>query len=369
LGKIGLNLLNAYFDEQYKLNIPDNDLNLIERLINMDIFKGIREKYSDIIEPPLKNLDSIADMPLQENLPKVKKLINQNSRFKSFILDVVKICHENIVSMWKTFYYYDEILFNCFTNLMNLAKKVEKEALLAIIIDFQKRRHKGFSLYQKIQSLLDVSEVKTEARIKIKTDAFTLKDLDSKNWDVIERLNQKSMDEQQINLQNWCKELSNLIEDQFKRILYFIFLINHLIIEKESYNVNKSLKNLSIHNILKLFSERYDIYKNVDKLHHIRNSVSHANFKWDKTQPIARSNIIFKDREWIELISFEQIIHMYFKIITFISTFELVVMITQLCLSDDSKPFDKIMKELGNQIFKISLKQIRSWLEKQINNQ
>ena len=83
-----IEILNFFLSKQYKLVQSNNHQNLIEKFINMDIFKSIRQKYSDIIEPPLKNFDSITDMPLQENLPKIKKLINQNSRIK-FLLFIL----------------------------------------------------------------------------------------------------------------------------------------------------------------------------------------------------------------------------------------------------------------------------------------
>jgi hypothetical protein len=70
-----------------------------------------------------------------------------------------------------------------------------------------------------MQSILDISELKTEIYFKIRNNGLKFKDLELTRWDIIQRLNDKSMEEQQINIHNWCKELGNLIEDQFKRTM------------------------------------------------------------------------------------------------------------------------------------------------------
>lgn len=367
MGLFEVDLLDFYFSEQHKLHSPNTGLNFIEKFFDNEIFKDIREKYLDIIEPSLHNLEHPGDKPFQEDLTEVKTAIQQQPRLLSFVLEVLKRSSENIVSMWKSFYYYDEILFENFSKLMDSAKKVDKTALLKIIYHFQKKRKDGLSLLQKIQSTIDISEVKAEASLKIKDGSFTFRDLDSKRWDIIQRLNQKSSDDQQINMHNWCKELGDLIEDQFKRTIYFIFLINNLIKTEKMYKATTNFKFISIHYVLSLFSKHFKKYQNINKLPHYRNSIHHASFTWKSSQPIENSIFRFVDKSWADTISFEQLLLIYFKLVTLVATFEIVVMTTHLSLLDDSKPINQIMKDVGDQLFQASLKPLKEWLD--INHQ
>lgn len=361
-------ILDYYLSEQYELSTSDADLNFIEKFVNIESFKDIRDKYSDIIEPSLQNIRSLDEIPFQENLNEIKRLINQHPRFESFLIDVLRSSHENLVSMWKSFYYYDEYLFKIFSELMDSVNKEERVTLQGIIVDFQKERINGLSLLQKIQSTLDISEVKAEVHFKIKDGSFALKHLDSKRWDIIQRLNKKSMDEQQINVHNWCKELGDLIEDQFKRTIYFISSINYLVKTGKKYSANKPLKSLSIRDVLLAFSKDFNTYENISLIHHLRNSVAHANFKWESSQPIEDSNIRFDDKRWENTLSFNQLLLIYFKLVTLVATFELVVMITHLNLLDDSKPIGQVMKEVCDQLFQTSLKSIKDWFKMSKDN-
>lgn len=369
MGLFEVELLDSYFSEQYILHSPRPGLDLFENLFNIEIFKEIRERYSDILEISLQNLEHPGDRPLQEDLIDFKTVLQQQPRLLSFVMDVLKCSLENIIPMWKSFYYYDEFLFENFSNLMESTKEVDQSALLEIIVQFQKERKEGLSLLQKIQSTIDISEIKTEMILKIKEKSFTFRDLASERWDIIQRLNQKSSEEQRINVHNWCQELGNIIEDQFKRTIYFISLINNLIRTKKVYATTTNLKSLSIHDVFSLFSKHHNKYENISKLRHFRNSASHVHFKWKYSQLIEDSSISFIDKSWAKTISFEQLLLIYYKLVTFVATFELVVMITHLSLLDDSKPIDQIMKDVGDQLFQASLKPLREWLEKSINDQ
>ena len=369
MGVFEINLLDYYFSEQHKLSSSNLGHNLIEQFLNMKIFKDIQENYSDIIKPSLQNLKNLGDRPLQEELIQFKKAIQQQPRLKSFLMDVLKCSHENIDAMWKSFYYYDVFLFKHFSMLMYSVKKEDRPSLLGIIEDFQKKRKEDLSLLQQIQSPLDIFEVKTESRLKIKGRSFTFKDLYSPQWYVIQRLNQKSLYDQKINVHSWCKQLGELIEIHFKRTIYFIFLINYLIRTKKSYISTVKLKSLSINDVFSKFSKHHNRYENVSNLRHIRNSIHHGDFTWESYQPIENSLIRFVDRNWAKTISFEQLLVIYFKLVILLSTFELVVMNTHLSLLDDSRPIDQILKDVGNQIFQQFLNPLREWLEESEDNQ
>ena len=51
MGFFEAKFLEHYLSENYEVNTIDTDLSLIEKFINFDSFKDIRDKYSDIIEP------------------------------------------------------------------------------------------------------------------------------------------------------------------------------------------------------------------------------------------------------------------------------------------------------------------------------
>lgn len=143
MGVFKVNLLDYYFSEQHESSSFNAGHNLIEKFFNMKIFKDIREKYPDIINPSLQNLNNLGDRPVQEDLIKFKKAIEQQPRFKSFLMDVVKCCHENINAMWKSFYSYDEFLFKHYSIMMNFAKEADTAPLLLKIIEkFQKKKEK-----------------------------------------------------------------------------------------------------------------------------------------------------------------------------------------------------------------------------------
>ena len=359
MGMFEIKYLDFYFNEKYELISPKAGHNLLEKFFSLKLFKNVFAKYSDIINPSLQNLDNLGERPIQEDFNKAKKILQEQPRLKSLLIDVLRHSHKNYVKMIKSFYFHDKYLFKKFSKLMHSAKKVDSASLLKIILKFQEKRNMGLSLFQQIQSPIDISEAKTEASIKIKNQRFTLKDLVSIEWDLFQKLNEKSKNEQQISIHNWCKQLGDLLEDQFKRAVYFIFLINHLVKRQKMYLANTDLKFLSIHNVLLLFSKDFKRYSSINKLYHLRNSIHHTNFTWENSVPIENSNIRFGDITWGTTISFEQLLVIYFKCVIFVATFELIITITHLSLSSNSKPIDQIMEELGDQLFQHSKKPIR----------
>ncbi len=64
-------------------------------------------------------------------------------------------------------------------------------------------------------------------------------------------------------------------------------------------------------------------------------------------QSIENSSIRFGNKNWAESISIKQLLLIYSKLVTLVATFELVVMITNLSLLDDSKPINQIMSVIN----------------------
>ena len=362
MGVFEIDLLDYYFSKQHELLISNPDQNLIEKFFNMEIFAGIQEKYPEIFDPFLKNLSILGERPLQEDLIEYKKEIQKQPRLKSFLIDVVRNSHENVNEMWKTFYFNDEFLFKNLSSMMDCAKKESPRLLLKIIKKFQKNRRKGLSLLQQIQSPLDFAEVKAEARIKLKNNLFTLRDLIIEQWNIIQGLNQKSKQDQEISIHDWCMKLGDLLEVNFKKYMYFIFLTNELISTGILYISRKKLESMSINDVFSTFSSSHNSFENISKLRHIRNSIHHGDFTWQISQPIEDTNIRFVDRSWTDTLSFEQVLIIYFKVVTLIATFELVVMNIHFSLLD-SRPIGHILKDVGNQLFQQFLISIRKWLE------
>jgi len=363
MGMFEIKLLDYYFNEHYELSISNHNQNLIEKFFNMEVFGTIREKYPEIFNPFLKNLSVLGERPLQEDLIAFKKEIQKQPRLKSFLIDVIRISHENINDMWKTFYFNDEFLFKNLSSMMVSAKKESPRLLLKIIKKFQKYRRKGLSLLQQIQSPLALAEVKVEARIKLKYNLFTLRDLIIEQWNIIEGLNQKSKQDQEISIHDWCMKIGDLLEVNFKKYMYFIFLINELINTGNLYISRKKLESMSVNDVFSKFSSSYNSFENISKLRHVRNSIHHGDFTWQISQPIEDTNIRFVDGSWTDTLSFEQVLIIYFKVVTLLATFELVVMNTHFSLLD-SRPIGHILKDIGNQLFQqYYLKSLRKWLE------
>lgn len=360
-------LLNVYFNDQYKLPPSNSNQNLFEKFFDLDFLKDIREDYSDIFELGLENLENLNDIKLQENLPQLKEALRQKPRLKTLVMDLIRASHENIPTMWKSFYFNDEFLHEHFSKMMESAKKVNRTQLMEIINDFQELRKSDLSLFQQIQSPLDINEVKTEARLKFKQGNFTIRDLDAEQWEIIQRLNQKEKNEQETNVHNWCHLVGELIESQLKRTIYFIYLINYLILTQEKYLSEKRLKSLSVSDVFKLYSNDYNKYLN--NLRHIRNSANHSDFKWESSQQIETSLIHLIDQKWKKTITFEQLLMLYYKLVYFISTFELVVAETHLSILDNTRPLDLVWKDVGNQLFEQRKKVIKKWLEENGDNQ
>ena len=367
MGVFKIRLLNVYFSDQYKLASSNSNQSLFEKYFNMDFLKEVREEYSDIIDPGFKNLEDVSDSPLQEKIPQIKEIIRQDTRLESFLMDTIRASYENIPAMWKSFFLNDEFLHEHFSKMMESAKKVNKTLLLGIINDFQELRKSDLSLFQQIQSPLDINEVKTEARLKIQQGKFTFRDLDAEQWEIIQRLNLKEKNEQETNVHNWCHLAGELIESQLKRTIYFIFLINHLITTQEKYLSEKRLKSLSVSDVFKLYSKDYNEYLN--NLRHIRNSANHSDFIWESSQQIETSLIHLIDQNWKKTITFEQLLMLYSKLIYFVSTFELVIAETHLSLLDKTRPIDLIWKDVGNQLFEQRKNVIKKWLEESGDNQ
>lgn len=365
MGEFEIKSLNYYFSKKHELSGLKSNNNLIEKFFDIEIFSNILGNYPDISNSDLQILKNVSEKPIQEEIKQFKEKLQQQPRLESFLMDVVKNSCENIDIMWKNFFFYDEFLFKNFSEMMESVKNIKdyKPSLMEIISNFQEKRQNGLSLMQKIKSPLDIYEVITESRLKIEEGTFNHRDFYFPKWDIIQRLKQKSRDDQEINVINWCKETAGLIEPYFKRSLYFISLINLFIVKEKVYIPNKKLENFSVNEVFLKFSKKYNDYENVNDLRHIRNSVNHGDFKWESSQPIEASLIRFKDKNWTKTISFEGVLTIYYKLITFLSTFELVVMNTHLSLLDDSRSLDLIYKDIGNQLFQQFKVPLRDWLE------
>lgn len=357
-----VDLLDSYFSDQHELKLPKTVLDPIETFSDSEVFKNVIEKYSDLFDFSSPNPEFLGDRPIQDVLTKIKAIGQQDPRFSSLVMDLLKNAHENIPKMWKSFYFFDEFLFINFSKLMDSIKKEDHPALLKIIEDFQKERANTLSLWLKIQSLLGISEVKAEVKLKLDQKSLTLRDLDSKRWDLIQRLNQESIEAQEAHVHQWCREFGSLIEGQLKRIIFFISLINKLITTKKRGSIG-NYKSMSVHDVLSLFSKDFTKFKNIENLLHFRNSSNHETYSWKSSQVIENSTIQFVDRTWKETISFEKLILIYYKIVFLVSTFELVVMNKQLSLLDESRTIDEIYKDIGSQLFQQREKIFREWFE------
>ena len=367
MGVFEIRLVDVYFSDQHKLSSSNSNQNLFEKFVSMDFFKEIREKYSEIIEPGIGNLENISNIPVQENLPKFRKLMKQEPRFESLLMDTLKVSSENIPSMLKSFYLYDDFLYKHFSKMMESAKEVDKSLLLEIIKVFQELRKSDFSLFQQIQSPLDINEFKTEARLKIQLGNFKFKDLMADQWEIFQNLNQKEKNEQETNVHSWCRVVGELIESQLKRTIYFIFLINKLIIYQKKYVSEYRLKSMSVSKVFKLYYKHYNRYEFLKDIPHIRNSINHSDFTWESSEQIEQSLIHLVDRKWKKTIKFEKLLDFYSKLIHFISTFELVITDTHLSLLDKTRPIDVIWKDVGNQLFQQRKGIIKEWLESDNN--
>jgi hypothetical protein len=107
----------------------------------------------------------------------------------------------------------------------------------------------------------------------------------------------------------------------------------------------------------------------LNKLTHIRNSANHSDFTWENSQQIETSLIHLRDRNWKKTITFEQLLMLYSKLISFVSTFELVITETHLSLLDKTISVDLIWKDFGNQLFEQGKEVLKKWLEESGDNQ
>ncbi|MHA1375693.1 MAG: hypothetical protein ACTSR7_15530 [Promethearchaeota archaeon] len=368
MGIFKIDLLDFYFSEKHELKSPKMVLGSGEKVYDIGIFKNTLQKYLDLFDfSKIQNPDYLGERPIQDDFNEFKTSCQENPRLLSFTMDLIKFSHENFHKMWETFYFYDEFLHENFSKMMDSAKK-EESSLLRIIEHFQKERINGLSLWLKTQSTLFISEIKAEARLKIEEKTLSFIDLDPKQWDIFQRLNQRSTEEQQMHVYQWCREFGSLIEDQFKRTIFFISLINNLInTKKMDSTINH--KFMSVHQVLSLFSKKFTQFDNIKNLPHFRNSASHETFSWNSSHSIENSTIRFADKTWAGSISFETLILIYYKLVILVATFELVVMNTQLSLLDNTKSIDLIIKEIGKQLFQQMEKPLREWLENGKNDQ
>jgi len=206
--------------------------------------------------------------------------------------------------------------------------------------------NKSLPINSKFQTIMIIVEINTY--IKAISDKIPIAELEFlSEIDLYQKLNRATKKKLEQYFYNWCLNLANLIEDNFKPCIFTLLIIRDLINNQSIPDLTKfDLKEKSLGYIYNMFGIVEDKYKNINLLLQYRNAISHTRFKFSFKQNWNESFIIFKDlnKPQFEKTN-EQFIIDYFKLLKFVFTCNFSFMIFSFRCQNEGKPLLETIKE------------------------
>lgn len=354
-----IEFLNDFFsdnNEEFSLGIdPTKTKKLVIKFAT--IYEKYIEKYNQDFNTNSKfdqNTNSAID-----NILSLARNLLRYPRSESFTKESTKILLENIEEHLILQPYFDENCYVFFNKLFDHVFKKNPSKLREIINMHNNYFKDKFPIDKKIEQINIVTVV--QEYYNILWEKLTIKEVfDPENFNFIEKLMKADKEEQRKYLDDWSLKFAQLSENYYKICLFTCGRVNALAkntILSDYESLPKS--PITFASVLKMISQEYNKFPNVDKIRIMRNAIDHGNVKFYMDGEWETYQICFNGQRIKVKRTINEFIIDYFKLIKFVFTLDLVCKFFELKIKYPNKLLSELLIEGFEKVLPIILKESR----------